>query len=72
MRINICELDRKVCPRETSLNKAMRIIAEYIKKDIDPTFPIIKFEEWLEFDDDKPFKHGKNTYYWGNNDVQEG
>ena len=69
MRISICDLDRQVCPKETSLTKAMRKVAEHIKENIDPTFSIIKFEEWLEFDDDKPLKNGKNTYIWGNNET---
>lgn len=64
-RVVISDLDEKVNKNKSvQLPEALRRIMNYITKEIDPTFDKEGFKEWLHLGEDKPFKSGKNRYYW--------
>lgn len=67
----IDSLDKKVCKGEAvSFDRAMRLVERYIVKNIDPTFPVEKFREWVDSDAESPFKHSRNHYYWSKDEVK--
>lgn len=64
-KVVICELDKKVNEgKNVQLPEALTRIMNYIVKEIDPSFDKEGFKEWLDSGEDKPFKSGKNRYYW--------
>jgi hypothetical protein len=67
----IDSLDKKVTKGENvGLDKAMLLVEQYIVKNIDPTFPVDKFRDWLDSDSELPFRHNKNLYYWNEQDLK--
>lgn len=65
MRINVCELDKKInAEKNISAEQSVKNIARHILKKIDETFPEKEFFEWVNSDSEKPFKHNRNSYYW--------
>lgn len=64
-RYIICEIDKEVNKdKQVQLDKALKNVAKYITKTIDETFPLDKFQEWLDDGEDKPFEWNGNKYYW--------
>lgn len=61
----ISEIDRKVNRgQEVGCNSALRRIQKYIVKHIDETFPPDEFMDWVNSDDEKPFRWNNRLYYW--------
>lgn len=66
LKVSICEIDSSINQNVLSLDKAIEKIENHIIQQIDPTFPVDAFEEWVDSDDDKPFRWNKKIYYWSN------
>lgn len=67
----IDSLDKKVTKGETvPLDRAMKLVEQYIVKNIDPTFPVEKFRAWVDSDAESPFKYNRNHYYWSESELK--
>lgn len=65
-KINVCEIDSQINKDVISLDTAMERVYNYIVEQIDPTFPTEEFTEWVNSDEEKPFRWNKKLYHWSN------
>jgi len=64
-KYNIASIDNKVNKdKPLDAESALKQVAKYIKKNIDPKFPCTDFLEWCDSDAERPFKIHGNTYHW--------
>lgn len=64
-RYYICEIEQKVTNgKELQFDKAIKQVQNYIKENIDPTFPVKEFQDWLDSDESRAFRWNHNSYNW--------
>jgi hypothetical protein len=64
-RRNICDIDQRVTQgRIVPARKAIKLVADYIIDNLDPTFPRQDFVNWADSASEKPFRWNKVIYYW--------